>query len=63
MDLATLAAAAVSFVTPYLLDFGKDAAKEVCRVEAVLLHDGDGARLRRHLRRPACRHGFGTPSL
>ena len=28
MDPVTLAAAAVSFVTPYLLDFGKDAAKE-----------------------------------
>ncbi len=29
MDPVTLAAAAVSFVTPYLLDFGKGAAKEV----------------------------------
>jgi hypothetical protein len=28
MDPVTLAAAAVAFVTPYLLDFGKDAAKE-----------------------------------
>ncbi len=28
MDPVTLAAAAVSFVTPYLIDFGKDAAKE-----------------------------------
>jgi len=28
MDPVTLAAATVSFVTPYLLDFGKDAAKE-----------------------------------
>ncbi len=27
MDPVTLAAAAVSFVTPYLVDFGKDAAK------------------------------------
>ena len=29
MDPVTLATAAVSIVTPYLLDFGKDAAKEV----------------------------------
>ena len=28
MDPVTFSAAAVSFVTPYLLDFGKDAAKE-----------------------------------
>src|SRR5271166_5510168 len=28
MDPVTLAVAAVSFVTPYLLDFGKDAAEE-----------------------------------
>ena len=36
MDPVTLAAAAVSFVTPYLLDFGKNAAKEaLCNVEAL----------------------------
>ena len=29
MDPVTLAAAAVAFVTPYLIDFGKGAAKEV----------------------------------
>ncbi len=28
MDPVSLASAAVSFVTPYLIDFGKDAAKE-----------------------------------
>jgi hypothetical protein len=28
MDPVTLAAAAISFVTPYLLDFGKDAVKD-----------------------------------